>query len=130
MSQTPTKGPFAQSPKNGNFVHRIRDGLPYEPCFRIYPWRDATEEDASKVAATCVEALNIHHETKQTPRQILESREALREQLQMAAAMVANLAADYEHGKRIHPPTIIEGLRRSQASYEKALTLAKEGGQT
>lgn len=72
---------------------------------------------------------DIHHETKQTPRQILESREALRAALSQSDAFLASLMLSLQAGIVISRAMILAGMERTRGINAKALTLAKEGGQ-
>ncbi len=115
MSQTPTKGPYSLGHIQTNVfdaggMRVIRcdlDGDTYHP-------------DAIRMAEFVLDCLNIHDETKQTPRQILESREALRAALEEIDATPIPMVQC--------PDTLKFVLRQIGKIASKALTLAKEGG--
>ncbi len=123
MSQTPTKGPYKVEELNDSSFH-VRHHGKVTPVsfFRL-------EEDATFLA----EALNIHHETKQTPRQILESREALRAALQgLSRAYINLLEAGKDRieslGGDCDSVPMMEASCAELRVAKEALTLAKEGG--
>ncbi len=113
MSQTPTKGPEPEPEK-------------------------AAVERWILNRTVIEEALNIHHETKQTPRQILESREALRVALELALPIVDEILEGLclGHDGSCGPESCcdascadVANLAITVGKMRKALTLAKEGGQ-
>lgn len=118
MSQTPTKGPWAVQSQGHICSESTGDII----AITTSDFENKTEEEAEVErllnAEILAEAGTVYHETNQTPRQILESREALRG---IVEEFIRRWFEDGGFHEMSHEDLAIE--------TSKALTLAKEGGQ-